>query len=110
MKLKLVALGLFCLIVGACSEDDRSFTESELVGMYTDILLIRAEHADTALANPRVDSLLQAHGYTIQSYEQELTVLYQQHGMRMLEFLDSVKATIDDRRLRDADTAQNSNP
>lgn len=110
MMLKYVALGLFCLFVASCGDDSEPIGESELVKMYTDILLIRAEQSDTALANPRVDSVLQAHGYTIQSYEQELTHLYQQNGPRMLEFLDSVKASIDVRRLHDVDTAKIANP
>ncbi len=101
---------LFALAACGCQDTEETLVDSELVQVYTDILLIRAEHSDTAIANPMVDSTLAAHSYTYESYEKEWKALYAKHGPTLIHFLDSVKVSLQSSQLEQDTTNGISNP
>lgn len=58
--------GSFGLLLTCCSTNDERF-----VNTYTEIITVRMQHADTSVANPLVQRVLERHGYTELEFRDE---------------------------------------
>ncbi len=68
-QILLSALACSCLVLFAACTSDAD--EQRMSETYAQILLIREQSADTAVANRSVDSVISAHGYTRHSFHDE---------------------------------------
>jgi hypothetical protein len=92
MTIPFVLLWPLTSLVVACSSgwsnNDETFTKA-----YTEVLIVREQYPDTLKANPRVQKILQQHGFT----EQTFTEQYQHYARDPNEFrrlIDSTRARL----------------
>ena len=85
---------IFILIILfiSCSDSTKQINQ-KFIATYKEILLIRESFPDTTIANPKVDSLLNANNYTEKKFRDEMFLLMK-NNKEMLKVLDSLRNEI----------------
>jgi len=82
---------LFALIIFSCS--DAKINEEKFYDMYKEILLIRKENEDTAVANPLVKELYKKYNYPQEKFKNDYLEL-SKDSKTFIKKIDSIRNVV----------------
>ncbi len=82
---------LVCAVFLASCSDDKELKHFE--STYSQILLVREQIRDTAVANPKVDSIMKANGYTRNSFAAAF-MQFSRNNESFRKMMDSVHSKV----------------
>lgn len=83
-----MAIILFSVLMSGCS--DNKVDEQRFFKVYEEVLQIRSQYEDTAVANPKVKELLKKNNYTNEQFKEEFLELSKNSEV-FLRKLDSIR-------------------